>query len=118
MIRFAPSLAALTVLASAAVPPALASDGPIARASQTKSVAIEDIDFKPGTVSIKRGGSVKWTWKDGPYTPHNVRSRGSKHFKGSSTKKTGTYTVRFSKAGTYRYVCTIHPGMRGKVVVR
>jgi plastocyanin len=27
-------------------------------------------------------------------------------------------TYRFPKAGTFTYVCTIHPGMKGKVVVR
>jgi plastocyanin len=30
---------------------------------------------------------------------------------------TGTYTVRFRRPGTYRYVCTIHPNMRGRVIV-
>jgi plastocyanin len=30
---------------------------------------------------------------------------------------TGTYTVRFTRPGAYRYVCTIHPNMKGRVIV-
>jgi plastocyanin len=29
-----------------------------------------------------------------------------------------TLRVRFTKAGTYRFECTFHPGMNGQVVVR
>jgi plastocyanin len=49
---------------------------------------------------------------------HNVTSRGAPRFRSSPTKMTGTWSVRFAKAGTYRYVCTLHPGMAGRVVVR
>ena len=87
------------------------------RAARTVNVVLEDVEFKPGTVRIKRGDSVRWTWRDGA-TPHNVRSRGSRRFKGSTTKTEGRHTVRFSRSGTYRYVCTVHLGMDGRVVVR
>jgi plastocyanin len=30
----------------------------------------------------------------------------------------GSFKHRFAKAGTFRYVCSIHAKMRGKVVVR
>ena len=86
-------------------------------AARTVDVALEDVEFKPSTVRVKRGDSVRWTWRDGA-TPHNVRSRGSRRFKGSSTRTEGRHTVRFSRSGTYRYVCTVHLGMDGRVVVR
>jgi plastocyanin len=37
----------------------------------------------------------------------------------SRTQVTGTYTVRFTRKGTFNYHCTIHveEGMRGKIVV-
>lgn len=86
-------------------------------AARTATVTLEDIEFTPSTTRVKRGDSVRWVWRDGA-TPHNVRSRGSRRFKGSGTRTQGRHTVRFTRAGTYRYVCTIHPGMDGKVVVR
>jgi plastocyanin len=78
---------------------------------------LEDIDFTPGTLRIARGDSVRWVWKDDP-TPHNVRSRGTNRFQGSGTRTAGSHRVRFNRAGTYRYVCTVHIGMDGRIVVR
>lgn len=90
---------------------------PAADAARTRTVTLEDVAFKPGTLRASRGDRVRWVWRDGS-TPHNVRSRGSRRFKGSSTKTEGSHTVRFTRAGTYRYLCTIHIGMDAKVVVR
>ena len=88
-----------------------------AGAATTRTVVIKDIDFMPSTVQIRRGSRVRWLWKD-PRVSHDVTSRGRNRFRSSPTKLTGTHTVRFSRRGTYRYVCTIHPNMLGKVVVR
>jgi plastocyanin len=51
-------------------------------------------------------------------TAHNVTSRGKRRFASSPSMARGTYAVRFTRPGTYRYVCTIHFGMNGTVVVR
>ncbi|WP_272474453.1 cupredoxin domain-containing protein [Baekduia alba] len=100
------TLGTLVVCGSAvALPSALA-------AGQT-TVTLKDISFKKSTVTIAKGASVTWIWKDGP-SPHNV-TFARRH---SATKKTGTYTLAFARAGTFTYHCTIHPGMDGKVVVR
>jgi plastocyanin len=107
-------LAAIVGATALAVPSLLAGD---AAAGSVKTVVIEDIDFTPRSVTIGRGGVVRWKFADG-VTPHNVASRGKPRFRSSSTKTSGTYSVRFSKAGTYRYVCTIHLNMKARVVVR
>lgn len=99
------------------VPACLAAGVSAAGAASTRTVVLEDVEFKPSSVRIKRGDTVRWVWRDGS-TPHNVRSRGSRRFKSSSTKTRGRHAVRFSRAGTYRYVCTVHIGMDGRVVVR
>lgn len=106
---------AVLVACSGALSAVLAA--PTADAARTKTVVIEDIAFSPETARISRGDRVRWVWRDGS-TPHNVRSRGSRRFKGSGTKTDGSHTVRFTRAGTYRYVCTVHIGMDAKVVVR
>jgi plastocyanin len=94
------------------LPGALAA-GPAAHAAKTTTVTLKNISFTKSTVKISRGASVKWVWRDGS-TPHNV-TFSTKH---SKTQQSGSYTLKFAKAGTFRYHCTIHPGMDGKVVVR
>ena len=103
--RHAAILAALAVAAAGTAPAAVASG--------TTTVTLKHISFIRSTVRIHKGDSVTWVWKD-PTVPHNV-TFAHKH---SPTKQKGTYTLRFATAGTFRYHCTIHPGMDGKVIVR
>ncbi len=86
-------------------------------AAGTRTVVVEDIDFKPSSVTVRKGSTVRWSFRDDP-TEHNVRSRGRPRFTGSAVKLAGTHSVRFRRPGSYRYVCTLHPGMSGRVVVR
>ena len=88
-----------------------------ARSAQIRTVRIHDIGFHPSRPVIHRGGSVRWKFVD-PEVSHNVTSRGRTRFRSSPTRLTGSHRVRFTRRGTYRYVCTIHPSMRGSVVVR
>lgn len=87
-----------------------------ASSATTTTVRIKDIDFSPATTRVHKGDAVTWRFLDGT-TPHNVTSRGALRFRSSATKQKGAYTVRFARAGTYRYVCTLHFNMKAKVVV-
>ncbi|HTD57863.1 MAG TPA: plastocyanin/azurin family copper-binding protein [Solirubrobacteraceae bacterium] len=102
------TLAAATALTI----PALASGG--AHSASTHTVTLSHIRYHPGTLSIKRGDSVTWLWED-KGKEHNVTGKGFK----SRTMTKGSFSVRFTRAGTYNYHCTIHveEGMRGKIVV-
>jgi plastocyanin len=100
------------LLAAAAL---LALAAPAAGAATT-SVTLKNIDFSTPTVRIAMGDSVRWLFRDAP-TPHNVTSTGKPRFRSSTSKQSGTYSVRFGKRGTYRYVCTLHPNMNGRVIV-
>jgi plastocyanin len=88
-----------------------------AAGSSSKTVRIHDVDFTPHTITVKRGDRVRWVFDDAD-TQHNVTSRGRPRFTSSATKSSGAHTVRFTRAGTYRYVCTLHFNMKAKVVVR
>jgi len=110
----ASSLAAASALALAiagALPGAAAST---ARSATTRNVVLQSIRFHPATLSIRRGDSVRWVWRDGGIH-HNVTFQ---RFH-SRTQGGGSYTVRFAHAGAFAYRCTIHAsqGMRGKIVV-
>lgn len=88
-----------------------------AQGSSVKTVHIKNIDFSPRTLHIARGTTVRWLFQDAN-TPHNVTSRGRTKFRNSHTKQSGSYAFRFTKTGTYKYVCTIHLNMKGTIVVR
>jgi plastocyanin len=85
-----------------------------ARIAQRHTVVLKNIRFNPGALSIRRGDSVTWLWRDGG-TEHNVTASSFR----SHTQKGGSFTVRFNRAGTFNYHCTIHvsEGMKGKIVV-
>lgn len=77
-----------------------------------KTVQVKDDFFSPKKITVSKGTKVTWSWKGD--NPHNVKFN-----KGSSPVKTkGSYSRTFRKRGTFKYVCTIHTGMTGKVIVR
>lgn len=70
--------------------------------------------FTPASVTVAAGGTVTWTGTDAE--PHTVTATG--RFDSGIIAARGTYRRTFPTAGTYAYVCIIHPGMAGTVVVR
>jgi plastocyanin len=98
---------------SAARPVARSSRAATASAASA-SVRIGDYFFKPKDVTISAGDSV--TWKNTGKVPegHTVTGDG---FDSGVLKSGDTYTHTFSTAGSFDYVCTIHPNMHGTVTV-
>jgi plastocyanin len=92
--------------------PASARGG--ARVASNHTVILKNLRFNPETLRIHRGERVTWKWEDGS-TPHNLKSHS---FRGASTRAHGSFTVRFTRAGTFNYRCTLHSFMTGKIVVR
>jgi plastocyanin len=81
-------------------------------------VAIEaiDITFKPQTATAKVGEQVTWTNKD--QIAHTVTSKGGPEKFDSGTLSGGdTFSFTPKKAGTYQYVCLIHPSQTGTLTV-
>jgi plastocyanin len=102
-----PSLALLAALATGLWTPARAS-----AAEQT--VAIVNSHYKPSSLMVSLGDTV--TWINEGFLLHNVTSTDGEFVSG--TLHGGQrFSVKFTKAGTFDYVCTIHPGMSGKVIV-
>ena len=94
---------------------------------KTASVSINDFYFGPSSVTIKKGGTVKWTWSSFNTYPHDVHlksgPKGLKQRSSYSTKTTAVTDAKFQKtfptAGTYMFICTIHPTeMKLTVVVK
>jgi plastocyanin len=105
-------LAAMAVVASIG---AVAAVGP-AQAGSSKTVAVKNNSFSPGTVKIHRGDKVVWKWTQGG-VPHNVTPASGGSGSKTTSKKGTTFSKKFSKAGTFKYVCTIHSSMKITVKV-
>jgi plastocyanin len=73
--------------------------------------------FGPRSLSVARGTTVTFRWTGDE--PHNVVvTSGPVRFHTSVRRAGATYSRRFTKAGTYRIVCTLHDGMRMRLTVR
>jgi plastocyanin len=94
------------------------STTPSSGVSSTKpqSVVMKNIQFNPKKITVPPGATVKWTNED--TTAHDVT--GSEFKSGSSGGLTpgDTYSHTFNRMGTFKYRCTVHPGMEGTVVVK
>jgi plastocyanin len=86
--------------------PALAADA---------DIVMKDFDFSPMELSVKPGQTV--TWKNADGEPHTVVSVDGL-FRSAALDQNDTFKFTFDKPGTYKYICTIHPQMRGTITVK
>jgi plastocyanin len=81
-----------------------------AEGAKTYRVKVDDNFFSPKTIRAKKGDRIRFTWAGS--APHNVRGAGIS----IGTRTSGSKTVRVRRAG--KFVCTIHPGMEGRIRLR
>jgi plastocyanin len=113
-------LIALVATVAVAVPLAAFAAQPSAR-SQEPEVEMEDFAFRPARIAVRPSQVV--IWKNRDRARHNATSvkrvNGRRVFRTATRGFRAEMTARAPRqAGTYRYFCTIHPQMRGTLVVR
>lgn len=110
------SLAGLSVLGTLlAAVPCFAEDQNGAAAGQDPSVSIDNSIFTPSEITVAPGTSVTWVNNDA--MPHTVVDV-NKSFRSKTLIKGGRFSFTFTNAGDYDYVCSIHPNMKGKIIVK
>ena len=81
----------------------------------TREVVIQAFAFSPATDTIQPGDTVRWSDQD--LVPHTATSRIGGF--DSGTLEAGEDWRYVARApGKYEYECTLHPTMRGVLVVR
>jgi plastocyanin len=96
---------------------AVTAEGP-ADAQTVTVVSNDEIEFEPDTVQAQVG-VLRLTHRNGGSIPHNLVFEDDA-LGGTETLSGGkqeVLTLTFSKPGTYDFVCTIHSGQDGRVVV-
>ena len=98
------SLAAIRAMGAAAASAAPRSD-----------VSIMAFAFGPNKVTVDAGKPV--TWVNGDESPHQIAITSTKA-RSPILIKGQSHAMTFASAGTYEYMCGLHPNMKGTVEVR
>jgi len=80
--------------------------------TQTDKVNISNFAFEPSTITVTAGTTVTWTNQDS--VAHTVVSD---TFKSGNLSQGQAFQFKFDTKGTYNYSCSIHPTMKGTVIV-
>jgi plastocyanin len=80
----------------------------------TDAVAIKNFAFSPATITVTAGSTVVWTNADS--IQHDITFDGGS-IASNVLNHNDTFSHTFPTAGTYHYICSIHPFMHGTVVV-
>lgn len=80
------------------------------------SVNIKDMAYNKSSMTIGLGSTVRWTNSDS--MKHDVTSDSGLELGSALLSNGDTYTHTFNKVGTYTYHCSLHPGMKGTIIVK
>jgi plastocyanin len=106
----------LTVLFTALASTACLAEGPNnAGAGPVSTVSMDHSTFTPSEITVAPGTTV--TWVNNETMPHSVVDL-NKAFRSKTLVKDATFSFTFTTAGDYSYLCSIHPNMKGKVIVK
>jgi LPXTG-motif cell wall-anchored protein len=87
----------------------------IAIAAASTGVTISDFKFSPSGVTVSVGDTVTWS-NSGPTAHSATATDGS--FDTGILDAGGSGSHTFTQAGTFSYICTPHPFMKGTVTVQ
>lgn len=88
---------------------AIALGASVLPAGATNTIRLKDDVFSPKSTTVAKNSKVTFKWAGKSY--HDVRVKSGPVKFHSSIKTKGTYTKKMTRKGTYKIVCTIHPGM-------
>jgi plastocyanin len=77
---------------------------------------MQHYSFVPGEINAKAGERI--TWYNNDETDHRILIEDGPGHDSGLMKNGASYSVVFQGPGEYNYRCTIHPTMRGKVIVK
>ncbi len=78
-------------------------------------ILIRQVTFEPKVLTVRVGETVEWENED--IVAHTATSD-RKGFDSKIILPGAAWTFTAKRKGTYSYTCTLHPNMRGKLIVR
>jgi plastocyanin len=122
--------AVLAACSGAAAAPETTSQPPAGDSAQpaaggtgdTVTVVAKDIAFETPDVTVKAGAPVTIDFDNQDGAPHNIAisdANGKTVFKGDIVSNTKVaYSVPALAAGTYTFICEVHPNMKGTITAK
>jgi len=86
----------------------VAAEGP-------SEIKIDNLAFGPKELTVAPGTTVTWVNRDD--LPHSVVDK-SKAFRSKTLDTNNSFSFTFANAGTFDYICGLHPQMTGKIIVQ
>jgi plastocyanin len=80
------------------------------------AVSISNFKFAPASLTVKSGAKVTVTNNDS--TAHTATADDGNSFDTGTLDPGSSGTISVSKPGSYAYHCSIHPFMKGTIVVQ
>ena len=87
----------------------------VTAAASPATVQIDNFAFAPAALTVTAGTTV--TWKNEDDSPHRIGDKNGT-FKSAALDTDDTFSHTFAAPGEYQYICTIHPYMAGKIIVK
>jgi plastocyanin len=81
--------------------------------AKTYTINIASFAFSPNSITINKGDTVVWTNNDS--VKHTATGSG---FDSGLLNNNQSFSFKFNNIGTYNYICTPHPSMKGTVIVK
>jgi plastocyanin len=88
--------------------------GAVAAMPTETHITIDNFSFKAATVTVPAGTTV--VWENGDDIAHNVVALDGT-FRSQALDTEDKFSFTFATAGTYEYFCSLHPRMKGEIVV-
>lgn len=83
--------------------------------AQRVEVIISNLSFQPASITVGKGSTIVWQNKD---TVSHTVTAGDGSFNSGTIVAGDTFVQRFDKVKTYAYSCSIHPEMKGTIIVK
>jgi plastocyanin len=80
------------------------------------AITISNFKFSPSALRVQHGARINVANDDS--APHTVTADDGHSFDSGTVDPGASTTIRAPAAGTYSYHCTIHPFMKGKLIVQ
>jgi plastocyanin len=88
---------------------------PATSAGELKTVVINHFKFEPDTLTIHVGDTVEW--KNLDMFTHTATADDRRTFDSGQIANGSSWRFTFKRKGVYGYSCTLHPNMKGTLVV-